>query len=72
MWSQFNHVINHAARSVAISATCTFPQIFPTTDSLPSSGLIPRLYDWIVSSEHLGFYFSVSSLVFFVWFPAAD
>jgi len=35
-----------------------FPQIFPTIDSLPSSGVLtPRLYDWTVSSEHLGFYF---------------
>ena len=25
--------------------------------SLPASGLTPRLYDWSVSSEHLGFYF---------------
>jgi len=31
--------------------------IFPTVDSLPSSGLTPRLYDSTVSSEHLGFYF---------------
>ena len=34
-----------------------FSQIFPTIDSLPASGLTPRLYDWSVSSEHLGFYF---------------
>jgi len=34
-----------------------FSQIFPTTDSLPASGLTPRLYDWTVSSEHLGLYF---------------
>ena len=39
-----------------------FPQIFPTIDSLPASGLTSRLYDWSVSSEHLGFYF----LVFFI------
>ena len=32
-------------------------QIFPTIDSLPASGLTPRLYDWTVSSERLGFYF---------------
>jgi len=32
-----------------------FPQIFPTIDSLPASGLTPRLYDWSVSSERLGF-----------------
>ena len=32
-----------------------FSQIFPTIDSLPASGLTPRLYDWSVSSEHLGF-----------------
>jgi len=36
-------------------------QIFPTIDSLPASGLTPRLYDWSVS-EHLGFLF----LVFFI------
>ena len=34
-----------------------FSQIFPTIVSLPASGLTPRLYDWTVSSEHLGFYF---------------
>ena len=34
-----------------------FSQIFPTIDSLPASGLTPRLYDRSVSSEHLGFYF---------------
>ena len=34
-----------------------FSQIFPIIDSLPASGLTPRLYDWSVSSEHLGFYF---------------
>jgi len=32
-----------------------FNQIFPTIDSLPASGLTTRLYDWSVSSEHLGF-----------------
>jgi len=26
-------------------------------DSLPASGLTPRLYDWTVSSVHLGFCF---------------
>ena len=30
--------------------------IFPTMDSVPASGLTPRLYDWSVSSEHIGFY----------------
>ena len=39
-----------------------FSQIFPTTDSLPASRLTPRLYDWSVFSEHLGFLF----LVFFI------
>jgi len=34
-----------------------FSQIVPTIDSIPASGLTPRLYDWSVSSEHLGFYF---------------
>jgi len=38
-------------------ATLTFSQIFPTIDSLPASGLTPRLYDWSISSEHLGFLF---------------
>jgi len=37
-------------------------QIFPTINSLPALGLTPRLYDWSVSSEHLGFLF----LVFFI------
>jgi len=36
-------------------------QIFPTIDSLPASGLTPRLYDWSVSSEHLFLF-----LVFFI------
>jgi len=31
-----------------------------------------RPYDWSVSSEHLGFYFYFSSLVFFVWLGVAD
>jgi len=31
-------------------------------DCLPTSGLTPRLYDWSVFSEHLGFVF----LVFFI------
>jgi len=35
-----------------------FSQIFPTIDSLLASGLTPRLYDWPVSSEHLGFLWS--------------
>jgi len=46
-------------------------QIFPTIDSLPASGLTPRLYDWSVSSEQF-FYFYFSSLVFLLWFRAAD
>jgi len=29
------------------------------TDSLPASGLTPRLYDWSVSFEYLGFLFFV-------------
>jgi len=33
-----------------------FSQIIPTIDFLLASGLIPRLYDWTISSEHLGFY----------------
>jgi len=38
--------------------TYLFTQIFPTIDSLPASGLTPRLYDWSVSSDHLGFLWS--------------
>jgi len=34
----------------------TFSQIIPTIDSLPASGLTPRLYYWSISSEHLVFY----------------
>jgi len=44
----------------------------PQTPFLLASGLTPQLYDWIVSSEHLGFLFSFSLLLFFVWFRAAD
>jgi len=40
-----------------------------TIDSLPASGLTSRLYDWSVTSEHLGFLFLFSSLVFFVVVP---
>jgi len=50
-------------------------QIFPTIDSLPASGLTPltpRLYDWSVSFEHLGFLFLVFFITLFVWFRAAD
>jgi len=32
-------------------------QIFPTTDSLPASGLTTQTYDRTVTSEHLGFSF---------------
>ena len=46
-----------------------FPQIFPTIDSLPASGLTPRLYDWSVSSEHLGFLFLVFFISLFCFFP---
>ena len=42
--------------------TYLFPQIFPTIDPLPASGLTPRLHDWSVSFEHLGFLF----LFFFI------
>ena len=49
--------------SPSITPSRSFPaqdlpcsRIFPTIDSLPASGLTPRLYDWSVSSEHLGFY----------------
>jgi len=34
-------------------------------------GLTPRLYDWTVSSEHLGFCFSFFNAIF-VWFRAAE
>jgi len=34
-----------------------FTNLSHRIDSLPVSGLTPRLYDWSVSSEHLGFYF---------------
>jgi len=40
-------------------------QTFPTIDSLPASGLTPRTLLLTVSSEHLGFLFLVSSLLFF-------
>jgi len=40
-------------------------QTFPTTDSvLRPPGWLHGLYNWTVSSEHLGFFFLVSSLLF--------
>ena len=64
----------HNSLSLSLPAQdLPFSQIFPTIDSLLASGLTLRLYDWTVSSEHLSFYFQfLSSLVFFVWFRAAD
>jgi len=48
----------HNSLSLSLPATyLPFSQIFPIIDSLPASGLTPRLYDWTVSSEHFGFYF---------------
>ena len=49
--------------------TYLFTQIFPTIDSLPPSGLTPRLYDWSVSSEHLDFLFLVFFISLFVVVP---
>ena len=47
----------HNSLSLSLPAQdLPFSQIFPTIDYLPDSGLTPRLYDWSVSSEHLGFY----------------
>jgi len=54
-----------AQDSLALILALPFSQIFPTIDSLPASGLTPRLYDWSVSFEHLGFLFLFFSLVFF-------
>jgi len=64
------HAIGHHAIPACFTCITTFSyshksQIFPAIDSLPASGLTPRLYDCrSVSSEHLGFYFYFSSLVF--------
>ena len=47
----------HNSLSLSLPAQdLPFSQIFPTIDSLPASGLTPRLYDCTVSSEYLGFY----------------
>jgi len=55
--SQLTTLTVHKSLSLSLPVQdLPFPQIFPTIDSLPSSGLTPRLYDWSVSSEHLGFY----------------
>ena len=47
----------HNSLSFTPGSRPTFSQIFRTLDSLTALGLTPRLYDWSVSSEHLGFYF---------------
>jgi len=55
--SQLTTITIHNSLSLSLpSQDLPFSQIFPTTDSLPASGLTPQLYDWSVSSEHLGFY----------------
>jgi len=47
----------HNSLSLSLPAQdLPFSQIFPTIDSLAASGLTPRLYEWSVSSEHLGFF----------------
>jgi len=54
---------HHNSLSLSLPAQdLPLSQIFPTIDSLPASGLTPRLHDWSVSSEHLGFLF----LFFFI------
>jgi len=49
--------IIHIGKSSHYLSDLPFSQIFRTIDSLPASGLTPQLYDWTISSEHLGFYF---------------
>ena len=56
--SQLTTLTVHKSLSLSLPAQdLPFTQILPTIGSLPSSGLTLRLYDWTVSSEHLGFYF---------------
>ena len=55
--SQLTTLAIHNSLSLSLPAQdLPFSQIFPTIDSLPASGLTPRLYDWSVSSERLGFF----------------
>jgi len=42
----------YIAVSIIFIHNLPFSEIFPTIDSLPASGLTPRLYDWTVFSEH--------------------
>jgi len=61
--SQLTTLTIHNSLSLSLPAQdLPFSQVFPTIDSLQASGLTPRLYDWSVSSKHLGFSF----LVFFI------
>ena len=39
---------------------------FHTINSIPASGLTPSLFDWTVSSDHLGFLFLLYSFCFLV------
>ena len=56
--SQLTTLTIHNSLSLSLPAQdLPFSQIFPTIDSIPASGLTLWLYDWSVSSEHLGFYF---------------
>ena len=58
LFSQLSTLTIRNSLSLSLPAQdLPFSQMFPTIDSLPASGLTPRLYDWSVSSEHLGFYF---------------
>ena len=62
----FNSPLSPFHNSLSLSLPAQdlpFSQIFPTIDSLPASGLTPRLYDWTVSCEHLGFSVTVCKTV---------
>jgi len=52
--------------------TYLFDKSFPPQTAFLVSKLTPRLYDWTVSSEHLGFFVLVFFITIFVWFRAAD
>ena len=51
--AQTRAALQHCSIAIRGSTLSTCDAI----DSLTASGLTPQLYDWSVSSEHLGFYF---------------
>ena len=62
--SQLSTLTTHNSLSLSLPAQdLPFSQIFPTRDSHQASGLTSWLYDWSISSEHLGFWATVCKTV---------